>query len=118
MKVVDLVVLALATWRLASLLGQEDGPFGVLAALRYRMGERYDEYSNQVLERLGEKWYHALVYEIADQLTCLWCCSIWVGVLLTILYLVLPMITFYWMLPFALSAVGVYLNARARFRRR
>ena len=119
MKAIEVVVLALATWRISSLLGQEDGPFEVLGKLRYRLGERYDDHSNPIVERLGQKWYHRLIYEFVDQLTCLWCCTLWVGLSVTVLYLVFPTVTVYLALPFALSAVGVYLNTRGgRFRKR
>ena len=119
LELVELAVLGLATWRIASLLGQEDGPAGILLAMRHRLGERYDEYANPFIERLGKKWYHGILYEIADQLTCIWCCTLWVGLLATVLYLLVPIALFYLALPLALSAIGVYFNARGvRWRKR
>jgi len=112
------VIFSLATWRLASLISQEDGAFGILASFRHAIGDRYDDYSNPYIEVLGTKWYHKALYNVTEQLTCLWCCSVWVGVAWTILYAIAPEVSTWIALPFALSAVGTYLSARARFRKK
>ena len=112
MNVLTFVTLALATWRVSSLLAEEEGPFGVFVKLRHVMGEYYDEYSEVQIGPKGDKWYHALLYEALDQLTCLWCCTIWVGVVWFLAWLLWPCTTFYVSVPFALSTVAVYINAR------
>lgn len=81
------------------------------------MGLRYDDYANPYIERYGSRWYHTILYHVADKMTCLWCLSMWIGGLFTIAYLILPSITPWLLLPFAASAVAVYLNTRARFRK-
>jgi hypothetical protein len=53
----DAIKLALATWRLSSLLVQESGPFNVFAALREKT-------------------------TFGGMLDCVWCTSIWVAALL------------------------------------
>ena len=63
------VSLALATWRVASLLAEEEGPFGIFVKLRHAMGEYYDEYSEVQIGPRGDKWYHTLLYEALDQMT-------------------------------------------------
>lgn len=119
MNVLTFASLALATWRVSSLLAEEDGPYSVLANFRHLCGERYDEYSNQYIESKGNKWYQRLLYEFAEQLSCLWCCTIWVAVAWFVAWLLWPQGTFYVSVPFALSTVAVWFNARGiRARKR
>ena len=93
----DYLILALATWRIASLLTYEDGPFEILERLRLMLGVKhtdYGRYSNN---------------ELARGILCLWCNSVWVGGLFTL---------WYWLhhsavwvaLPFALSAVAILID--------
>lgn len=56
------LLAALATWRLASLVTHENGPWDVLAKIRHWAGVRYDEHSNCIGNEL---------------LCCFWCCSMW-----------------------------------------
>ena len=65
-KLAPLVILALATWRLSSLLVREDGPFDVFGKFRSAVGVKYDEHSRPY----GTN-------PVAEALTCLWCTSIW-----------------------------------------
>lgn len=60
-------ILALATWRLSSLLVNEDGPFKVFYRLRTRAG----------VYKQGE------LSQVAELFTCIWCMSIWVAALLS-----------------------------------
>ena len=62
------VVLALAVWRLSSLLAREEGPFCIFDKIRLRLGVRYDQNS----EAYGTN-------NISKGLICVWCNSIWVG---------------------------------------
>lgn len=80
MTLMHFVIGALATWRLASLIVYEDGPFEVFTRLR----------SISVLEGMT---------------SCLWCTSIWTGLLVTVLLFVAEPVIW----PFALSgaAIGV-----------
>ncbi len=41
----DILILMLATWRISSLLVDENGPFDIFAELRYRVGVRFDKQS-------------------------------------------------------------------------
>ncbi len=61
-NLLDALALILATWRLTSLLVQEDGPFQVFARLRDTLPH-------------------------GGLLTCIWCCSVWTAALLYLLYL-------------------------------
>ncbi len=69
---------ALAAWRLAHLLVNEDGPGDIFARLRYRAGVRWS------VIRGPEGVTRARVAEtgLARGLLCLWCVSIWSAALL------------------------------------
>lgn len=94
----DFVILALATWRLTSLLVWEDGPFQVFARLRHLLGVRYDEQS----QPYGSNW-------LAKGVICPACASMWFALFWATFY-------FFWSrcawlaLPFALSAASIALE--------
>jgi hypothetical protein len=93
--VLEFVVLALATWRVTSLLVWEDGPFEVFARLRHGLGVRYNE-SNVAY---GTNW-------LAKGVVCPACASVWFGIGWAIAY-VLWEPSWLIALPFALSAVAM-----------
>ena len=98
MPSLEFVVLALATWRMASLLAHEDGPGDVFTWLRHVLGVRYDEDSNLI----GENW-------LAKGVLCLWCNSVWIGAVWTVLVVLLPW-TWWLALPFGLSTAAIALE--------
>ena len=63
------LILALATWRVTSLLVSEDGPWFMFVKLRVWMGVRYD---SETLQPIADN-------VIASAFLCLWCLSFWVG---------------------------------------
>ena len=99
----DYLILALATWRISSLLANEAGPYDAFERLRKRAGTYYDDYSNAQ----GKN-------ELAKMLICTWCNSVWVGTLWLILYLAFNDYAVYLACPFAAStfviAVDNYLR--------
>lgn len=94
----EIIILALATWRLTSLLVWEDGPFEVFARFRRKCGVRYDE-SNMAY---GTNWF-------AKGLICPACASVWFGILWGAGY-ILWMPTWKVALPFALSAMAIIIE--------
>jgi len=105
---VDLLVMSLATWRISSLLAEEDGPGEVFERLRQFAGVRYDE----------EGYAYGLNW-LADIWHCMWCISGPVAAAWTVLYLLAPIVAFYTALPFALWATAIIINARGiRARKR
>jgi len=99
-SVVSMLVLVLACWRLTSLMVKEDGPFGMFAKLRHLIGVRQVEGSTTP--------YGTNVF--AEGLSCVWCCSVWVGAALTIAYAIDPGLTILASLPFALSAGAIIVE--------
>ncbi len=101
MQLVELVVLGLACWRLASLAQFERGPFAVFTRLRGRFGVEHDE------DGLPVSWPDG---EVGRMARCIRCGSVWVGVGLAGLYLWWPVAATLLALPFALSAVAIALE--------
>jgi len=97
--VLEFLVLALATWRLTSLLVWEDGPFEVFAKLRHRLGVRYDEMS----QPYGSNWF-------AKGVVCPACASVWFGTMWGIAYLLWNP-TWYIAFLFALSAGAIIVES-------
>ena len=95
----EFLILALATWRLASLLATEDGPFDMFLRFRLLVGVGYDGYGNPI----GLNTF-------AKGLSCVWCSSIWFGFFWTVLFIVFNDIAVYLSLPFALSAGAVIVE--------
>ena len=94
----EFAVLALATWRMTSLLVWEDGPFEVFARIRHLLGVRYDN-ANQVY---GANW-------LAKGVICPACASVWFGALWAIAYM-LWRDSFWVAMPLALSAAAIALE--------
>lgn len=99
MDILSFVVISLAVWRTAHLLSQEDGPWDIVAKIRYILGVRYDVHSNPV----GQSMW-------AKMILCVWCNSVWVGAFWGVIYLVIPPVAFALALPFALSASAIFLE--------
>lgn len=95
----DIIILALATWRISNLFVDEDGPFMMFAELRRLAGVRYDKASEPVAEN-----------EMAKLFTCIWCFSVWLGLIVAAAYYFYPIRTYWICLPFALSALAISLD--------
>jgi hypothetical protein len=96
-------ILALAAWRLASLVANEDGPWMIFKRFRQRAEEWCQHY--KFCRELG---LHELV-------TCEWCNSIWIGAGVTLLYLWSGEAMLYLSLPFALSTVVIVIKYLVEF---
>lgn len=98
MSLSELIVLGLATWRIADLLHYGRGPYGVFTRLRGRLRVSHDEDGEPVA------WPDT---EMGRLLRCLDCGSVWVGTGLVGLYLWSPWVAVILALPFALSAMAI-----------
>lgn len=108
MTIIEFLILSLATWRVSSLLAEEDGPANLLGRLRYALGVRYDAESYAY----GTNW-------ISEQITCLWCVSLPVGLAWFLFWLWAGNLAVFVALPFALSTIAILLHSRGiRFRKR
>ena len=97
-----IILLALATWRISSLLANETGPYQMFERFRYRIGVRYNEASMAY----GQN-------EFAKLFTCVYCVSIFVFIAAAVLYYFQPGLSFWLSLPLALSAVACLMSEYA-----
>lgn len=98
MSLTSLVLGGLATWRVTNILVHENGPFHVFRRARVALGVVYLPDSNDIA---------SYKYELT---ICVWCMSVWVGLLATLLMLAMPSVAPWAFLPFAFSAVTVLLH--------
>lgn len=99
----DIIVAALAVWRASVLLVDEEGPFRIPARLRARLG----------IVRYPDKTMTVPGTFLAGVFSCIWCLSLWLGALATIL--LWPNDWRAWvMLPWALSGVSVLIEVNRK----
>lgn len=101
MNLSEMLILMLATWRIASLLQYERGPLAIFSRLRTLAGIEHDEDGEPM------SWPDT---EVARLLRCPWCGTVWVGAGLVGLYLWQGHLASILALPFALSAAAVALE--------
>lgn len=103
MPIETFLVLALTTYRLTLLINKEAGPFDMMGRFRSWVGIKFDTYSNPYATN-----------QFAEMILCPLCLSVWIGVGVTILWVVarlsgVEIILFYALLPFALSGLAVFI---------
>lgn len=98
-----LIVMAMATWRLANMLADTDqsGPFEMLDWLRSKAGVRF----NPEGAAYGSN-------NLSEGLICVFCNSVWIGMGFVALFYFAPTWAFYVALPFALSAAAILIEKR------
>lgn len=102
MTILDLLLLGLATWRMAALLVKEEGPWHIFHRIREGVGIKHAQDGSFGI--ISDTW-------LAGVLSCVWCTSIYIGTFWTILYLLFPEITIYLTIPFALSALAILIDS-------
>ncbi len=93
-----LLILAFGVMRWSSLLAYEGGPHDLFSKLRHEVGVLYDEHSNPYGTTM-----------LSRGILCTRCNSIWVGVIVAVLYAIYPPLITLVMLPFALSGMAILL---------
>lgn len=101
-----LVILALAVWRLGSLVTYERGPWHVFQWLRERLGKIIHDANGHPSVSPATFW--------GELLSCQYCCTIWLGVLWALAYGLLGAAAVWIALPFALSAAALWINKQVR----
>ena len=76
-----IVLIALATWRVTSMLVQEDGPFTIFRRVRRLWGIQHDD--------------TGCIFNVPDNnmaklFSCQWCMSVWIGPALYGLWFIAP----------------------------
>jgi hypothetical protein len=87
----DFIIMAIATWRIAAIITEEHGPFGVFAWVRY------------------ETIKHRTKRNISDVtlVTCIKCASVWIAAIVLLLYYFIPELV--WI--FGISGLGLMLKS-------
>ncbi len=97
----ELVVSALATWRIASLLATEQGPWDMFGKIRATLGVYYHA-EGSLMPYADNVFGKAVI--------CVWCSSVWIALLFVIGGRIAPKPTFLVALPLAISAGAVIIN--------
>lgn len=101
----NILILVFAVWRISYALVHEDGPYALFAVLRYRLGVR-EENDMTYVEWIDNK--HR--YTLGGLFACVYCMSVWVGILFASLYLVHEQAATVAALPFALSGAALVVH--------
>lgn len=101
MNILEIIVLGLACWRLASLVCQEDGPFKMFRRVREKVG--ISHYPDGNICEIPDRF-------LCNLLSCVWCFSVWVSGGLVVAYIFLPTITIYFVLWLSLSTITIVVN--------
>ena len=99
------LVFGLATWRIASMLVHEDGPFLFFRRLRESVGIKHDEDGNILI--VPERF-------IPQLLSCVWCSSVWVALAWLDLWLGFPALAEKVAIVCAWSTVAILVETRVR----
>jgi hypothetical protein len=99
MKIDNFLILALATWRIVSLLYIEDGPYLILARFRTYIGIYYDEHTQRQADN-----------ELGKAVNCPACLSVWIGGAVALGYWILPAVMPWLCLPLALSTAAIMIE--------
>jgi len=108
-----LLVGALSTWRISAILYYEAGPFDLFKHIRKFFWRHSLPELIPALELTDEHSYkHNYIAEfIYEQLSCFWCVSIWVSIIVTLIA-----VSNFWLalIPFALSGASILISGGGR----
>lgn len=99
---IEILIIGMATWRLSSILVNEDGPKYWMKDFRQWAGISYDSFGR--MEAVKETL-------LAGILSCLWCCSVWVGGGFAIAYYFSPLITLKIATALSFSTVAIVIES-------
>lgn len=92
----DLVIMCFATWRMSSLITNEEGPFNVFLKLRSLAGITHHD--DGTIANIPDKFTAKLI-------SCLWCVSIWMGGIIYLIWLFCPVAV--WIIAISAGAIIV-----------
>lgn len=102
-KPFDMLLLALATWRIAAMITRGYGPFGVFRRWQHWSASRWLEVRRKAESAGGDVLPH---YSFGE---CVKCMSVWVAILLLGLYFVAPAVARVVVAWFAISGAALML---------
>lgn len=98
----ELFIFGLATWRVASLLTKEAGPFRIFVKIREWAGIKHDA---------DDKVWVIPGNSFAQLLSCVWCASLWIGLFFFIFHFLSPVFSLQIATVFSFSAAAIALDA-------
>lgn len=98
---VPLLIYGMATWRMASMFVHELGPGDLFFRLRARVGITHDEARNIAI--VPDGFFPGIF-------SCVWCCSVWVGMFWMIFDLFFPGAARRLARAFAFSALAIVIQ--------
>ena len=101
LTVTDLIIYGFAIWRVSNLLVEESGPYFIFRKIRELSGIRHDADGFA---------YHIPETFFAQVLSCVWCCSLWVGLFWFILWWSFPILSLKIAVVFSFSAVAILID--------
>lgn len=113
------LILSLATWRLSYMFVKESGPLDVFKKIRraFYAGEydpkdpQFDAFSAEDMEWWTGHELYPTQGLVGGILSCIYCCSVWVGMFYTAALLLLgEPVSIFLAFPFALSCVSVMVE--------
>ncbi|MHA2079086.1 MAG: DUF1360 domain-containing protein [Candidatus Thorarchaeota archaeon] len=93
----------MATWRLASLLVNERGPFDIFMRIRELTGIEHDVEDDFFPWSIPDTFFGNLF-------GCVWCMSVWVALFLYAVWYFSPMFAIMISTPLALSSLAILLD--------
>lgn len=96
---VELFILGCGTWRLTSMIVNEDGPFNIFERFRYWIGIR----RTTANVRFGTNI-------IAEGLSCVWCASVWFAFVVGVFYIAARPITLIVCTGLTLSTLAIMIE--------
>lgn len=102
MTTLHFVILALATWRLASLFANEHGPLDLFGRIRRLAGAKCPN-ENEPGDCESTNWF-------TKGLLCEWCNSVWFGTLITIAYVIIGKTFVLIVTPLAFSTIAIIIK--------
>lgn len=102
-EALDLILFALAVWRVSYMLIEEEGPFFIFDRMRVAIGLRLDADDKWIVPFDLPGWRDSL----ASLFACIYCLSVWVALLFFLVYLIDVSIARAVAVPFALSALAL-----------
>lgn len=99
---IPLLIFSMATWRIAYMFVKETGPGDVFLKIREGVGIRHDDLKRPFLVPDGF---------LPGLFSCVWCCSVWVGILWLIIDLLSPWVALRLATAFSFSTGAILIES-------
>jgi hypothetical protein len=93
----EFIIIILSVWRIVTFIQDESGPWDVMLKIRSKLGIVHDD------DKCPTGWPDGL---IGGLFKCFWCLSFWVGIIVLLIWLILP----WFILIFAISTGAILIN--------